>query len=1714
MITFNCPYCNQNYEMPEVEDGQRLQCAGCDKKFEFSLDLIKPIPPIKEPKNTVHKKKKSAVPRFLFSVVVFILMGFSAFVFVNKDGNIAVESAVVSGPITNHIADVPQDSLTAKSVDPDISANANMVSPPMSDTWPDNIKAAYAQIAEEEKLSSSKSGDRGNIFSGHRKQLLSGVKEMAHPKVNKTGWLSVYRPIAFGVACNYEGGVVVAAAELGKGRLLLFGNAELGAFSVNAESGDMNRLYSNVVSWGLSNPDKQAKIVTNDKEAASWLSANGYINVEIVNAKRSWTKANLEGAKLLVATINRSHPVSEADMEDIKSFVKSGGGAILSCSGFATEWDKLYEINAVLEESGLGFSRAELRWYFVNKKPVWPIRAATRIANSWYYNEYYAEWKGENSFTKKQHSEARYALINHSGVLPWGSLGAYMIWQRNRAAREDVVPTPQGHLSVKSNPVESGVVLWEGNLLHNSVVFNRGAVPSGRLWRHRAALTVGDDCPRIKTKITISPIIKKHGTMRYDTGLYAPPGEKVIITIPDNLVDASLQVYIGHDKTFAKRNLYVMPYQRSIIPISECVTEIGSVHGGLILFYLPESPTALDGATIHVDGAVRAPVFVLGKTTNEEWNKTIKHIKVPWATFISDSVVVIVSRELFNQYGADDPQRYLQIYRDQTYWEEYSVAYEPIRPLRVHHAYYPLGGYSGFPLSFPCLPRYINTESLFAQGQPLSLHEHGHHVQSFFIPGEPGANHSAHFARTKLNLAPPSPFTKIATAKKWIEDQKRGVTSPDGNGQTMRLVEVGNAFGIDAHRNIAARFRKLLRKDVGSWKKVVDLWLKFIADEVGYDFSPWFEFWGLNFSSEAKIYVSIKPKWNKIEVVPRKLLVDQGASITFEHPWKSDFSYDGHIKVAGICQPLHGVLKNNKNGTLTYTPKAGFTGKDLFEYTLQNSYGNKFKNKIDIAVLDESKSPKIQWGQVIVNTEKWTTVALAHKYKSMIVVTTPVEQFGLPPMVNRIRNVSDSSFEILAQRADKGEKNISGIMVQYLVMEEGVYNEEEHGIKMEASKFECAEVDWAAHFGDVENSAILWENPVKDRRHYYAHRWEDHYTKPLLLGQVMSYNDKKWSAFWACAVYRDCYSPDAAGFSAGRHVGEDPDHQREPETIGYIVLDRKNEIVHIGDFRLQLSGATGSSPSSRLAIWDIGKGSPKIMGGLLGSWGLRGFGNNDNETGFWPVFSGPNAFSGSKVKVRVAQDHMHDGRESGAALSMINGEYQLAAFSYMGSRLIANDDVASTKGMESAAVKVLDNDGAAPGRTLKVTAHTHGVHGLVFDNKDGVLIYTPSAEGESDSFTYTVTDGLESKKATVYLHLLKGGFKAKQISNAAGISSLPVVLKSPLLNSLEKQEKAGSLKQYLAVSSSAMTFSKISGPDWLSVSADGRYSMTPPEKGQYEFMFKIESGAGYTPLLLTVNAVKKEQAPQLSDKAALNQKVVSGEKIIISLAKSITDPNGDRFIFKKLSGPKWLTLFDDGMLVGIPAAKDRGINNLAIKVVDFTGLSLNLNIRISVVVAETIPLVADTYVRNGVPASKASKEDGMVIKNDGGLTRESYLRFDYGKTKQFTGNVYLTLTPTMVQKGREIRIRVVAEGVDELNAITMNSRPIGIGEALKFSSNELKVDLPYKVDITGLLKQNLDRNKMITLHIDTTTKNASGINVFATKEHKNADYRPRLQIIP
>ncbi len=261
--------------------------------------------------------------------------------------------------------------------------------------------------------------------------------------------------------------------------------------------------------------------------------------------------------------------------------------------------------------------------------------------------------------------------------------------------------------------------------------------------------------------------------------------------------------------------------------------------------------------------------------------------------------------------------------------------------------------------------------------------------------------------------------------------------------------------------------------------------------------------------------------------------------------------------------------------------------------------------------------PKLQVGTVSgVGNSGWTTVSLPDTYTSMVVVATANYDDGDAPAAVRIRNAAGSSFEVRADSVN-GSDIISDVTVHYTVVEEGVYTEATSGVKMEAVKFNSTVTDYRGSW-------------VGESRTY-----SNVYANPVVVGQVMTYNDSAWSIFWTHGI--NAYTPpNSAVFYAGKMVGEDTNTTRAEETIGYIVIESGKGSV--GGF--EYTAALGTDTIAGIDdnppyTYGIGGLEPAQVAVVSQS-------AMDGNNGGWAILYGANPLSNTSLALAIDEDQIRD----------------------------------------------------------------------------------------------------------------------------------------------------------------------------------------------------------------------------------------------------------------------------------------------------------------------------------------------------------------------------------------------------------------------------------------------------------------------------------------
>ena len=170
----------------------------------------------------------------------------------------------------------------------------------------------------------------------------------------------------------------------------------------------------------------------------------------------------------------------------------------------------------------------------------------------------------------------------------------------------------------------------------------------------------------------------------------------------------------------------------------------------------------------------------------------------------------------------------------------------------------------------------------------------------------------------------------------------------------------------------------------------------------------------------------------------------------------------------------------------------------------------------------------------------WQTVNLANSYSNAIVVCSNVlPSSASNEAVTRVRSVGSGSFQVKIQQPNDSNPGYS-TDVYCIISDEGSYTV--------PFKYEAHKVTSRNTSG---NNANGWNGTGEN----VTGAITNSYSSPAVLGQVMSYNDNRFSVFWSynCSDRRTPYNG-GNNLCVGKHVSKIA-QTRNNETLGYIVAE-------------------------------------------------------------------------------------------------------------------------------------------------------------------------------------------------------------------------------------------------------------------------------------------------------------------------------------------------------------------------------------------------------------------------------------------------------------------------------------------------------------------------------------------------------------------------------
>lgn len=321
--------------------------------------------------------------------------------------------------------------------------------------------------------------------------------------------------------------------------------------------------------------------------------------------------------------------------------------------------------------------------------------------------------------------------------------------QRLNEAVGPIIPTLE-------NPIVPGEDLLVDAIVELETYFNESAFP-GMMYAIPAAADYPGEVPygaeRVEHTLMIDGIYRgwlegrnaagwQAKEMR-PTGIYAPPGEVIKVTMPGKLADEGFEVvigsYNGHLRNRDKWQRY--PDWQISREVRGAVTEASSGLGGLVTIRVPRGADE-EEIPVTIEGGVKAPLYLHGETDLDEWKREIRDYPGPWAELASGRMIVAIPSEYIR--NLDDPAAVMEVWDglieksaelvrvDRNDYRAERIVFDRQTSAGAMHSSYPVAAH----LDRSALQA-VDAHSLKTEGNWGFFHEYGHNHQHnlWALPG-------------------------------------------------------------------------------------------------------------------------------------------------------------------------------------------------------------------------------------------------------------------------------------------------------------------------------------------------------------------------------------------------------------------------------------------------------------------------------------------------------------------------------------------------------------------------------------------------------------------------------------------------------------------------------------------------------------------------------------------------------------------------------------------------------------------------------------------------------------------------------------------------------------------------------------------------------------------------------------------------------------------
>lgn len=690
-----------------------------------------------------------------------------------------------------------------------------------------------------------------------------------------------------------SGGVIVGAGGIaGKGRAVGFTHGGFLKPGTITEQSEAAALIINSIRWAAKSANPHVGVHPGISSLAATLEEAG-LTVTVFPVEE------FRDHKASVYCVIGHEALSDGDIVKLFEFVNDGGGLVTATTPWAfkkkfPDFSK-FPANQLLAHAGFQFlpdgyakTKEPLR-IGANDTPLTAPTSVTMKTNVSGGSKSLVAAKRLANETNTLSTSDKSQLIADLLIaknLQGSALSEFL--DELKALNETVGPI----IPTKENPVIPGKNPLIDAIMELETRFNETA-PAGVMYAIPASSNYPGAVPAAASRVTKE--LKIDGTWRgwlegrnaagwaakemRPTGIYAPPGEIVKVTVPARISGEGFEVVIGSYGGGLKNReqWHRYPDWQVTRPVASRVTEISSGLGGLVTIRIPRG-AEYDSLDLIIEGGVKAPLYEHGKTDLKMWVDEIRKYEAPWAELASDRMIVAIPTdyirklsnpddvmEIWNAY-IDTSAELVQVNRDDYRAER--IVFDRQTAAGSMHSSYPVAAHLG-----SAAEQAVNAESLRKDGNWGFFHEYGHNHQHnlWALPntGETTCNLWSVYLFEEL-IGKDRDDTHRAIRPL---DRKQRVNTYFSSGANFSqnwsvwtaletYLQIQEEFGWEPFKKVFDEYNKLeLDERPRGQDEINDQWVIRLSKACGKNLQPFWATWNLPMSSDVDRALKDLPVW-------------------------------------------------------------------------------------------------------------------------------------------------------------------------------------------------------------------------------------------------------------------------------------------------------------------------------------------------------------------------------------------------------------------------------------------------------------------------------------------------------------------------------------------------------------------------------------------------------------------------------------------------------------------------------------------------------------------------------------------------------------------------------------------------------------------------------------------------------------------------------------